>query len=81
MDREDFSIVFFPCLHREFVYRTVEQFNASVSGRCQDLVLVNLGPGEIVEGILSGESAKFHSDAISHEQKKRGPVSSHCSIE
>jgi hypothetical protein len=38
------SVVLLPRLNGKIVYRTVEEFDASVSGRDQDLVFMDFGP-------------------------------------
>lgn len=38
----------FPILNREVVRRAVEQLNTAVPRRGENLVLVDLGPGEVI---------------------------------
>jgi hypothetical protein len=54
-DAEDFAIVFLPVLDGKVVERAIEELDAAVAGGGEDLVLVNFGPGEIVERVLSCE--------------------------
>lgn len=56
MYRKHFSAMFLPCLYREFVDRGIEQFDAAVTGRGEDLVFVDLGPCEIIKRILRSVS-------------------------
>lgn len=54
---EDLAVVLAPVLHGEVVERAVEQLDAAVARGHQHLVLVDLGPGEVVEGVLGREPA------------------------
>ena len=47
-----FSVVFLPRLDGKFVETDIEEFDGAVAGCDQDLILVALGPGEVVEGVL-----------------------------
>lgn len=44
--------MFLPVLDGEVVESRIEELDAAVTGRCEDLVLVDFRPGEIVEGVL-----------------------------
>lgn len=52
---EHFSVMFFIVLDGEVVECAVEELDTAVARRREDLVLVDFGPGEIVEGILGCE--------------------------
>lgn len=52
MHGEDFPVVLFPRLDREFVEADVEELDGAVAGGDDDLVFVDLGPGEVEEGVL-----------------------------
>lgn len=58
MDGEHLSVVFLPCLYGEVVYGAVEQFDATVSGGYEALILVDFGPGDVVESVLCGITGK-----------------------
>lgn len=55
VDAEDFAIVFFPVLDGEVVQVAVEELDAAVSRRCEDLALVHFRPGEVVQCVLRSE--------------------------
>jgi hypothetical protein len=48
VDTEDLAIMFFPVLDWEVFQIAVEELNAAIAGGCEDLILVDFGPGEIV---------------------------------
>lgn len=51
---EDFAVVLAPVLDWEVVEGAVEELDAAVARGCEDLVFVDFGPGQVVEGILRG---------------------------
>lgn len=55
MYAEDFAVVFSPVLDGEIVQIAVEELDAAIARRSQDLVLVDFRPGKVVEGVLGGE--------------------------
>lgn len=55
MHAEDLAVVLFPILDGEIVQVVVEKLNAAISRCCENLVLVDFRPGEVIEGILGGE--------------------------
>lgn len=52
---EDFAIVLFPVLDGEVGNPGVEELDATVARGREDLVFVDFGPGEVVEGVLGCE--------------------------
>lgn len=55
MHAEDLAVVFLPVLDGEVVQVVVEELDTAISRRCEELVLVNFRPSEVIEGILRGE--------------------------
>jgi hypothetical protein len=52
---KDFAIVLLPVLDGKVVECAIEELDAAVAGGGENLVLVDLGPGEVVEGVLGCE--------------------------
>lgn len=48
MHAENFAVVLLPILDREVVNGAVEELDAPVAGACEDLVLVDLRPCEVI---------------------------------
>lgn len=45
VDTEDLAIMFFPILDREVFQIAIKELNAAIAGGCEDLILVDFGPG------------------------------------
>ena len=55
VNAEDFAIMFFPVLDGIVGDIGVEELDATVAGGCEELVFVDFGPAEVVEGVLGCE--------------------------
>ena len=55
MHAEDFAVVFSPVLDGEIGQVCVKELDAAITRCCEDLVLVNLRPSKVIEGILGSK--------------------------
>lgn len=72
---EDFAVVLFPVLHGEVVQVAIKELHTTITRASQNLVLIDLRPRKIIEGILGGEPAGYERSV------SRGISEARCTTE
>jgi hypothetical protein len=64
--------VFLPVHDREIIGGCVVELDAAITRRSQDLVLVDFGPGKVIEGVLCGEPNVYTRQKLVYLTTKSG---------
>ena len=82
MHRKDLPLVLLPRPHRKLIQSDIEELDGAIARRHDHLVLVRLGPGEIVERVLSLEPATPSADSshVNLRMRSAAPFLNHDPI-
>lgn len=58
MHTKDLAIMFFPVLNRKVIQTAIEKLDAPITRSCEDLVLMDLRPCQIIQRVLSCEPSQ-----------------------